>query len=355
MLDLDSTSVWEECVMVCIELQYKDVDEDQLVYGDQGISTEEYEKAMYGDFMKTQSEEEEEVKCTVAQKANDSVIMERKRRRFNENSPNEKPNCDSQSDMPISEKGTVKSINKSTLVAKGPVDDDDKNELCKAWTMEILMNNGNISTNTMNEEELMSEDEKKFLYARVVHSNHSIQYHMNQIIKRQRVVNEYRNMTTEGMNRIPLELNLHKYDLVMISQIINMIEGDNFWYRKTFESVMSNLRNMWMEGICELEITSMHCTNNDKNDAEMDGVEIIDLCSVSQNKNEAHVEGKESTRQESQDKLKHDAANRMEDKLGTKKSKSTTKNEEVEATMVCWEATNNFPEEEPHKEPEKVE
>ena len=53
--------------MVCTELQYEDVNEDQVVYRDQGISAEEYEKAMYGDFMKTQSEEEEEVKSTVAQ------------------------------------------------------------------------------------------------------------------------------------------------------------------------------------------------------------------------------------------------------------------------------------------------
>ena len=76
---------------------------------------------------------------------------------------------------------------------------------------------------------------------------------------------------------------------------------------------MSDLWNMWIEGIRKLEITSMHCTNNDKNDTEMDGVEIINLCSVSQNKKEAQVEGKESTRQESQDKSKHNAANRMED------------------------------------------
>ena len=80
MLDLDSTSVCEECAMVCTELQYEDADEDQVVYRDQGTSTEEYEKATYGDFMKTQSEEEDEVKCTVAQRANDSVIFERKRR-----------------------------------------------------------------------------------------------------------------------------------------------------------------------------------------------------------------------------------------------------------------------------------
>ena len=32
----------------------------------------------------------------------------------------------------------------------------------------------------MNEVELMSDDEKMFLYARAVHSNHSIQYHMHQ-------------------------------------------------------------------------------------------------------------------------------------------------------------------------------
>ena len=67
MLDLDSTSVSEECVMVCTELQYEDANEDEVVYGDQGISVEEYEKATYGNFTKTQSKEEDEVKCMVAQ------------------------------------------------------------------------------------------------------------------------------------------------------------------------------------------------------------------------------------------------------------------------------------------------
>ena len=33
MLDLDSTSVSEECVMVCTELQYEDTSEDEVVYG----------------------------------------------------------------------------------------------------------------------------------------------------------------------------------------------------------------------------------------------------------------------------------------------------------------------------------
>ena len=82
-------------------------------------------------------------------------------------------------------------------MAQGPADDDDENELRKAWTMEMLTNNGDISTNTMNEEESMSDDEKRFLYARVVHSNHSIQYHMHQIMEWQRVGDEYRNMMME--------------------------------------------------------------------------------------------------------------------------------------------------------------
>ena len=65
------------------------------------------------------------------------------------------------------------------------------------------MNDDDISTNTMNEEVSMSDDEKMFLYTRVVHSNHSIQYHMHQIMEQQRVVDEYKNMMLEGMDLIP--------------------------------------------------------------------------------------------------------------------------------------------------------
>ena len=51
------------------------------------------------------------------------------------------------------------------------------------WTMEMLRNDSDISTNMRNEEESMSDDEKKFLYAGAVHSNHLIQYHMHQIME----------------------------------------------------------------------------------------------------------------------------------------------------------------------------
>ena len=205
-----------------------------------------------------------------------------------------------------------------------------------------------------NEVESMSDDEKMFLYARAVHLNHLIQYHMHPIMEEQRVVDEYRNMTMEGLDLIPLESNLHKFNPVIISQIINMIESDIFWHCKTFESVMSDLRNMWVEGIQELENAQMHCTNNDENNNELNRVEVIDLCSISQSKNEMFSEGKESARQENQDKLKHDGMNKMEVELKTMKSESMAKKEKVESAMMCWEPTSNLSEEVPHKEPEKV-
>ena len=50
---------------------------------------------------------------------------------------------------------------------------------------------GDIST--INTEELtqIEDRNKQFLYARAVHANHMIQYHMNEISERQRVVDEY--------------------------------------------------------------------------------------------------------------------------------------------------------------------
>ena len=130
-------------------------------------------------------------------------MLERKRRRLNENSPDKKSDNYNQSDAPINKRSTVNSINEWTSEVQGLADDDNENESRKAWTMEMLTKDSNILMNTMNEAESMSDDEKMFLYARAIHSNHSIQYHMHQIMERQRVVDEYRNMTMEGVNLIP--------------------------------------------------------------------------------------------------------------------------------------------------------
>ena len=152
--------------MVCTEPQYEDASEDEVVYGDQGINTEEYEKTIYGNLMQTQSDDENDVKCTVAQRVNDSVILERKKRRFNHNDPEENSDKYNLCETMISDAGTEKSINEMIPETKGPTGDGNKNEPRKTWTMEMLMNGGDISTNTTNEEESMSDDEKMFLYAR---------------------------------------------------------------------------------------------------------------------------------------------------------------------------------------------
>ena len=112
--------------------------------------------------------------------------------------------------------------------------------------------------------------------------------------------------------------------------------------------------HVWTEGIQELENSRMYCTNNDENNNEMDGVEVIDLCSVSQSENHTLSEGKESAKQESWNKSKHNGMDKMEAGLKTVKSESTTKNEKVESAMMCWELTSDFPKEETHEEPEKA-
>ena len=134
-----------------------------------------------------------------------------------------------------------------------------------------------------------------------------------------------------------------------------MIKTDVFWHQMTFESVLTDLQKMWTEGMHELKNASMYCTENSEIADEMDGVEVIDLCSVSQTKNDAHGKGKESAKQESQDETKTDASEIMEDENRTNKSKSTTQKEEIETMMMCWGAVNNFPEKEHRKEHENEE
>ena len=161
-------------------------------------------------------------------------------------------------------------------------------------------------------------------------------------------------MTMEGLDLIPLESNLHQSHLVIISQIINMIESDNFCHHKTFKSVKSDLRNMWSEGIQELENAHTRCTDDDENNNEMDGIEVIDLCSVSRCGNDTISEGKESAMQESQDKSKHDETNKKVAKLKTVRDESTTKKDNIESVMMCWESTESLAEKEHREEPEKM-
>ena len=51
--------------------------------------------------------------------------------------------------------------------------------------------NGNISTRGSEEWTRFEDKNKKFLYARAVHANHTIQLHMHEIFEHQRMVDEY--------------------------------------------------------------------------------------------------------------------------------------------------------------------
>ena len=105
---------------------------------------------------------------------------------------------------------------------------------------------------------------------------------------------------------------------------------------------------MWSEGIQELENVCTRCTDDDKNNNEMDGIEVIDLCSVSQCRNDTISEGKESAMQESQDKSKHDETNKKVAELKTIRDESMTKKDNVESAMM------SLAEKEHHEEPEKM-
>ena len=118
--------------------------------------------------------------------------------------PDENVHDMSQSDILLNENPTGNTFNNEATVVQGPTGDDDEIEIQKAWTMEMPMNDDDISTTMMNGSEQASGDYMKFLYARAIHSNHVIQYHMQQIMERQKVVDKYRSMMMEGMGLIPL-------------------------------------------------------------------------------------------------------------------------------------------------------
>ena len=113
----------------------------------------------------------------------------------------------SQSDVSINENTTVNLFNDKGTTVQGPTDDNNEIELQKACTMEMVMNDSDILTTTMTEHEQAKENHTKFLYVRAIHLCHVIQYHMQQIMEHQKVVDEYRSMVEEGRNLIPLESN----------------------------------------------------------------------------------------------------------------------------------------------------
>ena len=109
----------------------------------------------------------------------------------------------------------------------------------------MQMIDGDISTIDSEELTRIKDKNKKFLYARAVHANHMIQYHMHEISEHQRVVDEYRFMADKGTEMIPLESDKHKSDPVVNQHIMQMIDTDIHWYKQTFREILMELRKIW--------------------------------------------------------------------------------------------------------------
>ena len=94
----------------------------------------------------------------------------------------------------------------------------------------------------------------------------------------------------------------------------------------------------------------MHCTENSEINDKMSGVDVIDLCSENQTKNNEFHKGKEITKQESQDKKKSKTITRMGSKNRPRKGKPMAESEDNEIVMMCWENLKDSLGKGPHEE-----
>ena len=228
LMDFGDSSVCEECTMICTDIYSDEEYEDLIVYGDQGISTKTYDEETYGDLLKADSDEESIIKYNLALCTQNSVSLEKKRRQLNR-------------DIPSEAETQLSLINKENDTVPRPTSNDDENESMKAWTMGMPMIDGDISMIDSEELTRIKDKNKKFLYARAVHANHMIQYHMNEISECQRVVDEYRSMADSGREMIPLELEEYKSDPVVNQHTMQMIDTNIHWYKQTFREIIMEL------------------------------------------------------------------------------------------------------------------
>ena len=247
LMDFGDNSVCEECAMICTDVYSDEEYKDMVVYGDQGITSEKYDEETYGDLLNIDSDEDPVIKYDVALCAQDSVSLEKKRRRLNR-------------DIPSEDKNQISIINNANDTVQGPTGYDDEIELQEAWAMGMPTIDGDISTTDSEELQRTEDKNKKFLYARAVHAKHMIQHHMHEISECQQVVDEYQSMINEGREMIPLELNQHKNDPVINQHIMQMIDTDIFWYRETFTTVVMELRKI-RDGETTMK-TSVELNNN---------------------------------------------------------------------------------------------
>ena len=173
--------------------------------------------------------------------------------------------------------------------------------------MGMPTNNGDISTINTAVLTPIEDRNKQFLYARAVHANHMIQYHMNEILERQRVVDAYRFMADEGRELIPLESDMHRRDSVIIQHTMQMIDTNIHWHEQTFREIIMDLRKI-RNGETPTK------TSEETNETAM-------MCW------EGHDESKQESKKQkthTQDNETSGKANEMDDKTPTMPTRTTT-------------------------------
>ena len=244
LMDLGDSSVCEECAMICTGIDSDEQYEEMVVYRDQGATSRKFDEDTYGELMNTDGDEEKIVKYNVALCSQDSVSVEKKQRRLNRDIPSEDEINLSQSHNELSEIDHEEAINKEIDTVQGPTSYDKEIESRKTWSMGMPMIDDDISMMETEELEQIEDNNKKFLYARVVHATHMIQHHMHEILERQRVVDEYSSMANRERDMIPLESDQYKNDPVINQHIMQMIGPDIFWYGKTFRAILMELQKI---------------------------------------------------------------------------------------------------------------
>ena len=230
--------------MICTD-DYSDEEyEEMVVYGHQGVTSRKFDEDTYGELMNTYSNEEQIVKYNVALCAQDSVSLEKKCRRLNRDITSEDENHLILCHNEISKVDNEEAINNEIDTVQGPTSDGEEIESRKAWTMGMPTINSDISTMETEELEPIEDNNKKFLYSRAVHANHMVQHHMHEILERQRVADEYWYMADREREMIPLESDQYKNDPVINQHIMQMIDTDIFWYRKTFRAILMELQKI---------------------------------------------------------------------------------------------------------------
>ena len=187
------------------------------------------------------------------------------------------------------------------------------------------MIDGDISTMEAEELEQIEDNNKKFLYARVVHANHKIQHPMHEILEHRRVFNEYRAMADGERDMIPLELEQYKKDSVINQHIMQMINADIFWYRKTFRAILMELQKIWngetiVQSSEELSEDAIH--HCDERHATFDDQRLY--------------KGEKTQQDDKVTKSISATSNAQKD--WPRKCFQIDKNEHYESAMMCWES-----------------